>query len=735
MTQLHLDLPMHNKLGAMNQRKIGEREIEYFQTLLAQANWTQTTAACVNEDANMAYNVFIETYKNAYNEAFPLCPITKKKKFQNNQPWMTSGLLKSCKKKNKLYLKFIRQPNESNKKNFIIYRNKFKALKKKAEKLYYELEFQTYNNDLKKQWQIIRTILKTDNKHTRIDLMDANGVMISDDETKANKFNNYFTSIPQNLADKIPASPNSYDKYMKTSCSNSLALYLTTPEEVINISRTIKPTHSSGLDGIDPMIAIPCIESVAQPLSEIINCSFTTGVVPSELKLAKIVPIFKQGNKEDLTNYRPISILPVFTKIIEKIMYERLNNHLSKNNILYSKQHGFRTGHSTAMSLINLQEQISAAIDNNEFSVGIFIDLAKAFDTVDHVILLKKLQHYGIRGVAYHWFSSYLSDRSQQVLCNGILSKSKYVKYGVPQGSNLGPLLFLMYINDLPNTSNILNFIIFADDTNVFHSHKSLQDLYQIINNEIANVVDWFRINKLSLNISKTNFILFRSHRKPIPQLNINILIDSNIVPQVTSTKFLGVYIDQHLNWSEHIKMISAKIAKNIGILNRLAPFVPKKVLLNLYYSLIYPYIAYCNIVWASNYDFRLHKMKILQKRAIRVIARISPNSHTNQYFNKYKILRIAQINTLQISEFMYKFTHKLLPLVFNDYFSITSDNHTYSTRQTEFYRGVFARTNTRMFAIRSMGPSVWNNIPISTRHAPNLKSFKKSVCLRLLDA
>src|SRR5918995_4051038 len=153
------------------------------------------------------------------------------------------------------------------KKKFIIYRNKFKALKKKAEKLYYELEFQTHNNNLKKQWQIIRSILKTDNKHSRIDLMDTNGVMIYDDETMANKFNNYFTSIPQNLAEKIQASPNSYDKYMKTSCCNSLALYLTTPEEIINISHTIKPTHSSGLDGIDPMIAIPCIKFIAQPLS------------------------------------------------------------------------------------------------------------------------------------------------------------------------------------------------------------------------------------------------------------------------------------------------------------------------------------------------------------------------------------------------------------------------------------------------------------------------------------
>ena len=734
MVRLNLNMPKCNKMETLNQRKTGKQEMEYFQSLLNEINWTEITAACANEDANMAYNKFIVNYKNAYNKAFPLYSPTKSRKRQNNQPWMTSGLLNSCKKKNKLYLKFIKQPNETNKKNFIIYRNKFKTLKKKAELLYYEIEFQKYNNNLKKQWQIIRSILKTDNKSSRIDLVDSNGVIIDDDETIANKFNSYFTSIPQNLAEKIPSSPNSYNKYMKTPCDNSLALYLTNPEEIINISHAIKPTHSSGLDGIDPMIALPLIKSIAQPLSEIINCSFSTGVVPCELKLAKIVPIFKQGNKEDLTNYRPISVLPVFSKILEKIMYERLNNHLIKNDILYSMQHGFRSGHSTAMSLINLQEQITTAIDNNEFSVGIFIDLAKAFDTVDHGILLKKLQHYGIRGVTHQWFDSYLTNRNQQVICNGILSKFQQVKYGVPQGSNLGPLLFLIYINDLPNTSTILSFIIFADDTNVFYSHKSLYELYQIINHEITYVVDWFRINKLSLNINKTNFILFRSHRKLIPEISIQLLIDGNVIPQVSSAKFLGVCIDQHLNWSEHIKLISMKIAKNAGILNRLASYLPQKVLLNLYYSLIYPYLAYGNIVWGSNYMYRLHKINILQKRAIRIIARVLPTTHTSQFFSRFKILRLNQINTIQISEFMYRHKHKLLPSVFNDYFNITSDTHTYFTRQVESYRGIFARTNTRLFALRSTGPSVWNNIPVSTRHLPNLNLFKKSMRALLLN-
>src|SRR5688572_9023201 len=177
MVRLDLNMPKCNKMETLNQRKTGKQEMEYFQSLLNEINWTEITAACANEDANMAYNKFIVNYKNAYNKAFPLYSPTKSRKRQNNQPWMTSGLLNSCKKKNKLYLKFIKQPNETNKKNFIIYRNKFKTLKKKAELLYYEIEFQKYNNNLKKQWQIIRSILKTDNKSSRIDLVDSNGVI------------------------------------------------------------------------------------------------------------------------------------------------------------------------------------------------------------------------------------------------------------------------------------------------------------------------------------------------------------------------------------------------------------------------------------------------------------------------------------------------------------------------------------------------------------------------------
>jgi hypothetical protein len=382
------------------------------------------------------------------------------------------------------------------------------------------------------------------------------------------------------------------------------------------------------------------------------------------------------------------------------------------------------------MALLDMQCKITDSIDNNKFSLGIFFDLSKAFDTVDHKILLKKLEHYGIRGVVLNWFSDYLTNRSQCVCFNGSLSGSKRITCGVPQGSILGPLLFLIYVNDLSKTSRILHFVLFADDTNVFISDKSLESLFKRANCELKLISSWFKANRLSLNIEKTNFIIFRSHRKSLGLTphDFRIAMDGKSICQVSSCKFLGVYIDQHLTWMDHINHISRKIAKNISILSRVRHCLPRTSLIGLYYALIFPYLSYCIISWGSNYHCRLNALEILQKRAIRVIFGLRWSSSTKPTFLKQKILQLCDITKLQIGLFMFRYHHRMLPPNFNGFFSLGSDIHGHDTRSSNSYRCASARLNLKQFCIKCTGPPVWNSLPEDIRTAVSIKHFKNKL-------
>ena len=376
-----------------------------------------------------------------------------------------------------------------------------------------------------------------------------------------------------------------------------------------------------------------------------INESLLTGIVPDKLKIAKITPLFKSGDPKSYNNYRPISILPCLSKIYEKVIYIRLIYFINKNKILSKCQYGFRSNHSTSLAVVDFLEKMITSIDKGYYSLGVFLDLSKAFDTVNHKILLTKLEFYGVRGVALKWFENYLSNRKQYVEYKNEKSKLFEINCGVPQGSILGHILFLLYFNDIINSTEHLSFTLFADDTNVFYKSKSLDELNKTVNKELTNLSPWFRSNKLSLNINKTKFILFTNKKKVNNNL-INIKIDSEEIKRVSVTKFLGMIIDEHLTWKPQIKHLSSKISRNIGSINKIKYYLPKHALKTLYYSMIYPYLLYGNIVWASTYKTNINRLQILQKKAIRIITNSDYLSHTSDLFEKEKILTIkGQIN------------------------------------------------------------------------------------------
>ena len=291
-----------------------------------------------------------------------------------------------------------------------------------------------------------------------------------------------------------------------------------------------------------------------KPLLHIFNVSLQNGTFPDELKIARVTPLFKNGSDSDLGNYRPISVLPCFSKILEKIMYNRLYKHLSDNNVLYKKQFGFQEKHSTEHAILHLVDQINCSFEKNLFTLGIFIDLSKAFDTVDHKILITKLENYGVKGTNLHWFKSYLKYRKQFIAYEIFSIYCINISCGVPQGSILGPLLFLVYVNDF-NKASVTD-PMFAHDTNLFYSHQNMKTLFVTVNCELEKMCEWFRANKLSLNVTKTNHTLFHKN-STVTELKI----DNSIIKRKSSVNFLGVMLDENISWKDHIKTTEKKLA------------------------------------------------------------------------------------------------------------------------------------------------------------------------------
>ena len=333
----------------------------------------------------------------------------------------------------------------------------------------------------------------------------------------------------------------------------SLFLLPTTDQEVNDIIKQLKD-GAPGKDGITSLSLKLVSDFIVKPITRTVDLSFSRGVFPNELKIALVSPLYKAKDPMYFSNYRPISLLSTFSKILERLMYNRILDFLNKHKILNKYQFGFRTNHSTYMALIILLENIMKALENGESAIGIFLDFQKAFDTVNHSILLDKLCIYGIRGPALSWITSYLSNRCQYVVYNGYESECKYTSCGVPQGSILGPLLFLLYINDLPAVSKLFMLILFADDTNLFCTSHNVNMLVDDTNTELANVYAWVQSNKLSLNIDKTNYMLFSPKCACRPAKNI--VIDGQSIVEVNETKFLGVVIDNRFKWSSHFSLL-----------------------------------------------------------------------------------------------------------------------------------------------------------------------------------
>ena len=649
-------------------RKFTEENITKFQELIYNETWNDVK----NEnEPNEKYNKFHATYNKHYDTTFPEGDTNKNRKNQRREPkkWILPWLEDACARRDKLYEKFIREPTIQNKTKY----SKMKIFCRRhirlAKKRYYASYFKEHAANSKMQWQMINKLLNRSRKtHTNIKLKSDNDDLITAPLDVANKFNDYFSNIAATLKAKIINNNPNNERYklnLENPVSNSINLSEVSSGEIAVYIKKLKnkstaDTKSTALKSLAENSEFTTV------VASIINTSMEAGVFPDKLKVAKVCPIHKSGSKTEVSNYRPISLLPIFSKLFERVIHVRISDFMKSNNSLYESQYGFRSRHSCEHALISAQKCILDALDKKQIAMLLLIDFSKAFDMVDHTILLNKLSHYGIRGNALLLLKSYLSDRTQTVSLSGKTSDSKIMDYGVPQGSILGPLLFIIYINDIPNVCKLAKFILYADDANIFitgvNSHE-IMTKYEQLSTALA---DWVDSNGLLLNVGKTNYMIFTNSNNID---NIQPTMRNQPIERKNVAKFLGILIDEKLTWKQHINTIQAKLSRNCGIMFRMKGILPLKTMLTLYYSFIQSHMIYCSVIWGLGSKHSLKSLFTCQKKAIRTLM---PGyvtyyydketeeipTHTKAMFNKLKILTIHSLILKNILIFHCKATH-----------------------------------------------------------------------------
>ena len=493
---------------------------DYFYSDFQNTDW-KNIINIKNVDTNTSFNSFFLNFNKLLDKHIPLKKVSNKSFKNRFKPWITHGILKSLKKRSDLHSRYLRAKDPERKQliyhRFKIYRNMLVKLIKKSKENHFSKYFSDNVKNLRQTWKGIKSIIQNKNNAESLPtcIFDK-GSSVTDPSQIANTFNSYFSSIGETLQSKIHSSHISFTRYLKNPNIHSFFVSPTDSTEVSNLISGLKNGKASGPNSIPTIVLKHLNRDISTILADLFNLSFSTGVFPEKLKTSSVLPLFKKDSKLICGNYRPISLLSNISKLLEKLMYSRLYRFLNIYNCITELQFGFRANHSTSHALVSITEKIREALDTGHFACGIFIDLQKAFDTVDHDILVSKLEYYGARGIAKSWFTSYLHNRKQFVTINGFKSSLKTIKFGVPQGSVLGPLLFLIYINDL--NISVKNSIVhhFADDTNLLSIDKSITVLCKKVNYDLKGITNWLNANRISLNVNKTKFIIFRKPTKVI---------------------------------------------------------------------------------------------------------------------------------------------------------------------------------------------------------------------------
>ena len=671
-----------------------------------------------------------EVWKQSFLAVANLHAPVKKRRVRNSKaPWLTPEIKRLMWERDRIkriatvtndQLKWAEYRRLKNRVNHSI-----KACKKD----YYHSYFEDNVGKAKAIWNGINTVLSRKKNVAQASKLIIGDAEITDPYELSNAFNRHFTEIGPNLASYINPPRVSFRDFVE-SCGSTFELELLTIDELRKLVNDIPVGKADGLDGIPTCLLKLSFTLIASSLTHIFNLVISTGIIPKDWKSARVTPIFKADSKVDPANYRPISVLPVIGKLFEKAIFNQVYTYLNDNKLLSKYQSGFRPMHSTLTALIDITDNWYLNIDNGLTNAILFIDLKKAFDTIDHEILLSKLELYGFKGASLNLFRDFLSDRTQVTVINNVNSDISFIRCGVPQGSVLGPLLFLLYINDLPNCNLLSDVRMYADDTNLTFASKDPEELFSSLTHDLSNLKRWLDSNRLSLNVLKTK-CLFTGTRHKISLLpsEPHICLDGHLIERVNSYKSLGVQVDETLSWEAHISEVVGKVAKVLAALRRLRPVCPQSTLVTIYKSLVLPHLDYCSAVWGCIGNGLSQKLEKLQNRAARIITGSGWDVRSAQILRALNWKSLADRRAKQLKSLMFKTVNNLVPEYLSDKFASVNTIHRHNLRGAQ-HNLFIPRPNTEALkkSFRYRGAVTWNSLSAEAKQATTLNSFYSAI-------
>ena len=560
-------------------------------------------------------------------------------------------------------------------------RNRVNHGVKAAKSRYYRDLILEAKGDSGKIWQAVNEVSSRKTKSSTPQCIVADGVEHTTPASIASVLNCFFASIGRSLANKISAA--AMFPVRSAAKLQSFSLYEVDEETVVKYLLSLKTNKAIGLDNISARLLKCGTRVICPSITKLLNLSIRTGNFPEIWKCSKVAALFKAVDRTNASNYRPISILPTMSKILEKVVHSQFYDLLNSNNLISTKQFGFRPKLSTTSALTSFADEVLLHMESGELCGAVFLDLTKAFDTVDHNILLSKLSAIGVSHSTLQWFKSYLSHRKQRTACSNAVSDPLPMTFGVPQGSILGPLLFLVYINDLPLAIKNCEVTLYADDTVLYYFAKEPHHLADALNDDLLKVAQWLHGNKLTLNLTKTKSMIIGSKRKLVGISSLLLSIFDTDINSVTSFKYLGVMLSSTFTWSDHVEYISSKVNKNLGLLRRIKYYLPYDARLLFYNSLVLPIFDYADLVWGDKDKISLmNELQILQNKAAKLILDRPPYSSSTDALTISRWPNLEERRKCHQCIYAYKCINGQL----NHSLDIVrkSDMHSYNTRNKD---------------------------------------------------